>query len=187
MLGVFLILASILRLAKYISYVPQVVILGFMSGIAMLIWIDQFKVVFGLGGKVAPDGEVITNIVIALSTVLLIFLIPVILKKLKLPHNIRIFIPPTLSAIIIMTVITSLFNMNVGHIKLGSDGIAVCPSTFIIGISRFPAYSFDNGQHNERKIKLQQRAFRTGVIEYSFCYCNGNTRCTGNNPLGIAI
>jgi SulP family sulfate permease len=122
MLGVFLILASILRLAKFISYVPQVVILGFMSGIAMLIWIDQFKVVFGLGGKVAPDGEVITNIVIALSTVLLIFLIPVILKKLKLPHNIRIFIPPTLSAIIIMTVITSVFNMNVGHIKLGSDG-----------------------------------------------------------------
>jgi SulP family sulfate permease len=122
MLGVFLILASILRLAKFISYVPQVVILGFMSGIAMLIWIDQFKVVFGLGGKVAPDGEVITNIVIAFSTVLLIFLIPVILKKLKLPHNIRIFIPPTLSAIIIMTVITSVFNMNVGHIKLGSDG-----------------------------------------------------------------
>ena len=125
MLGVFLILASILRLAKYISYVPQVVILGFMSGIAMLIWIDQFKVVFGLGGKVAPDGEVITNIVIALSTVLLIFLIPVILKKLKLPHNIRIFIPPTLSAIIIMTVITSVFNMNLGHIKLGSDGSSI--------------------------------------------------------------
>ena len=125
MLGVFLILASILRLAKYISYVPQVVILGFMSGIAMLIWIDQFKVVFGLGGKVAPDGEVITNIVIALFTVLLIFLIPVILKKLKLPHNIRIFIPPTLSAIIIMTVITSVFNMNVGHIKLGSDGSSI--------------------------------------------------------------
>ena len=125
MLGVFLILASILRLGKYISYVPQVVILGFMSGIAMLIWIDQFKVVFGLGGKVAPDGEVITNIVIALSTVLLIFLIPVILKKLKLPHNIRIFIPPTLSAIIIMTVITSVLNMNVGHIKLGSDGSSI--------------------------------------------------------------
>ena len=125
MLGVFLILASILRLGKYISYVPQVVILGFMSGIAMLIWLDQFKVVFGLGGKVAPDGEVITNIVIALSTVLLIFLIPVILKKLKLPHNIRIFIPPTLSAIIIMTVITSVFNMNVGHIKLGSDGSSI--------------------------------------------------------------
>ncbi len=125
MLGVFLILASILRLGKYISYVPQVVILGFMSGIAMLIWIDQFKVVFGLGGKVAPDGEVITNIAIALSTVLLIFLIPVILKKLKLPHNIRIFIPPTLSAIIIMTVITSVFNMNVGHIKLGSDGSSI--------------------------------------------------------------
>ena len=125
MLGVFLILASILRLGKYISYVPQVVILGFMSGIAMLIWIDQFKVVFGLGGKVAPDGEVITNIAIALSTVLLIFLIPVILKKLKLPHNIRIFIPPTLSAIIIMTVITSIFNMNVGHIKLGSDGSSI--------------------------------------------------------------
>ena len=125
MLGVFLILASILRLGKYISYVPQVVILGFMSGIAMLIWIDQIKVVCGLGGKVAPDGEVITNIVIALSTVLLIFLIPVILKKLKLPHNIRIFIPPTLSAIIIMTVITSVFNMNVGHIKLGSDGSSI--------------------------------------------------------------
>ena len=125
MLGVFLILASILRLGKYISYVPQVVIFGFMSGIAMLIWLDQFKVVFGLGGKVAPDGEVITNIAIALSTVLLIFLIPVILKKLKLPHNIRIFIPPTLSAIIIMTVITSVFNMNVGHIKLGSDGSSI--------------------------------------------------------------
>ncbi|MFN0214316.1 MAG: SulP family inorganic anion transporter, partial [Saprospiraceae bacterium] len=124
MLGVLLLLTSVFRLAKFILYVPQVVILGFMSGIAMLIWMDQVRVIFGLDGKVAPDGSLLINILLALATVCVIFLIPVFAKRF-IPPIIRPFVPATLTAIIIMTVITSVFNLEVGHIKLGTDSASI--------------------------------------------------------------
>ncbi|MFN0175315.1 MAG: SulP family inorganic anion transporter, partial [Saprospiraceae bacterium] len=124
MLGVLLLLTSLFRLGKYILYVPQVVILGFMSGIAMLIWMDQVRVIFGLDGKVAPDGSLLINMLLALATVGVIFLIPVFAKRF-IPPVIRPFVPATLTAIIIMTLITSVLNLEVGHIKLGTDSASI--------------------------------------------------------------
>lgn len=121
MLGLLLLLTSLLRLGKFITLVPQVVILGFMSGIAMLIWLDQFKVMFGLDGKIAPAGSLTVNIILAVATVAIILLMPKISKKF-IPPKIRPFVPATLTAIIIMTIITSVFNLDVGRIKLGSEG-----------------------------------------------------------------
>ena len=46
-----LVIAGLVRLGKLISYVPNVVILGFMNGIAVLIWKDQIVKVFALNGK----------------------------------------------------------------------------------------------------------------------------------------
>ena len=43
MAGVFLVLFGILRLGKLIKFIPPSVILGFTCGIAMIIWIGQFK------------------------------------------------------------------------------------------------------------------------------------------------
>jgi MFS superfamily sulfate permease-like transporter len=117
--GICLLVAALLRTGKYIRYVPQVIVLGFMSGIAMLIWVDQIKTLFGWGNKTAPAGSTSINIFIALTTFALILLLPRLIKLFKLPKSVNSSIPYTLTVIILMTVVTSLFNVNVGKIDLG--------------------------------------------------------------------
>ena len=41
-----LLIAAVCRLGRLIQYVPSVVVSGFMSGIAILIWVDQSKKLF---------------------------------------------------------------------------------------------------------------------------------------------
>ena len=118
--AVFLIVLGILRIGQYIKYVPQVIILGFMNGIGFLIWFDQIKRLFGLGDKVQINGSLMTNILIALSTLGTIYLIPFILKKLGVSENIRKFIPSMFVTIILATVLTTLFNTQIEHVSLGN-------------------------------------------------------------------
>lgn len=119
--GVLLILTGIARLGKYIALVPQVIILGFMNGIALLIWVDQIIKLFGLGeGKSPLEGNLSVNVTIAFSTLLLIYAIPWFLKKIKVPEKIRAFTPSILLTIIIMTLITVIMDMEVERVKLGN-------------------------------------------------------------------
>lgn len=118
MTGAFILITGLLRTGRFIHYVPQVVILGFMSGIAMLIWVDQIKTLFGVG-KNAPQGGLIPNLVVALSTFLLILLLPTILRLLKAPKSVTFFIPFTLTGIVLMTVVTSIFDFGLARIDLG--------------------------------------------------------------------
>ncbi|MBK5277357.1 MAG: SulP family inorganic anion transporter [Bacteroidia bacterium] len=117
--GLCLIIAGVLRAGKYIRFVPQVVILGFMSGIALLIWVDQTKTLLGIGGKAAPEGATSTNIIIALATFGLIVFLPRLLTKLNLPKSIFTYLPFTLLIIVMMTGVTSLFHIDIGRISLG--------------------------------------------------------------------
>lgn len=119
LLGGLLIVAGLFRVGTLIRYVPQVVILGFMSGIALLIWVSQAKTLFGLGGKTAIEGGITTNAVIAFSTFLLILLLPLLLKKLNVTKSILLFIPFTLVSILLMTVITAVLGVDVGKVELG--------------------------------------------------------------------
>lgn len=117
--GVFLIICGLLRLGKFINKVPQVVILGFMSGIALLIWVDQVKVLFGLDGKQAPAGDLVTTILVATATFMLILFLPRILRMFKVPRSVMTFIPSTLTGIVVMTLLTTLFMPGLGKIELG--------------------------------------------------------------------
>lgn len=54
MAGVLLIIFGLLRLGAVIKFIPDPVIVGFTSGIAVIIWVGQWKDFFGL---VAPQGE----------------------------------------------------------------------------------------------------------------------------------
>ncbi len=53
--GFILILAALLKLGTYIKYIPGPVILGFTSGIGIIIAIGQFKDFLGLSGTVPAD------------------------------------------------------------------------------------------------------------------------------------
>ncbi len=121
MASFLIIVAGLLKLGKYIQLVPQVVVLGFMNGIALLIWVDQLSKLFGLRGQIALKGSMWTNSVIAFSCLGLIYLIPRILKFLYIPLNTRKFFPSIFLTIIILTGITSFFHVNVESVSLGES------------------------------------------------------------------
>jgi len=114
--GAILLAMALLRLGKFIALVPNVVISGFMSGIALLIWVGQVQSIFGLGRKAPIGGPVALNFLVAAATVALIFLLPGQLKKLV--PTASHFLPSTLVAILLMTVAANLLSLPVAHVEL---------------------------------------------------------------------
>lgn len=117
--GGVLLVMGLLRLGRFISLVPNVVISGFMSGIALLIWIDQVKVVCGWGGKAALTGPVWANLLLALATLLLIFALAPLCRRLV--GRMARFLPATLLSIVIVTAAANLLGMPVEHVQLSGS------------------------------------------------------------------
>jgi len=118
--AIFLVVAGIVQLGKLISLVPNVVILGFMNGIAVLIWYDQFIKVFALNDKPVMKGGILLNLGLALITFGLIYLIVVTVKRLSFRPQLKSLISGVLFSIIIMTAISVAFNIGVEKVALGN-------------------------------------------------------------------
>lgn len=123
--GLFQILFGVIRIGKYIRYIPYPVLSGFMSGIGIIIILQQ---IYPLIGKKSPvtvfdmvshfpqavsDGISWTVFLLGIVTILLIEFFPLVTKK----------IPATLVALIAVTII-SLFchidaNYTIGNIPAG--------------------------------------------------------------------
>jgi sulfate permease, SulP family len=108
--GVFQILLGVLKIGKYINYIPYPVISGFMSGIGVIIIILQFAQLLGHDYEKSPVAAVmalpaqlsdinVAAVVITLGTVALIYLTPRITKA----------IPGTLVGLVVMTVVAVLW------------------------------------------------------------------------------
>ena len=116
MTGFFLIIMAVFRLAKFIRLVPNVVISGFMNGIALLIWIDQIHKIFGFGGKAAFEGPIVINLLVAVGTVVIIFILPPLIRKIDNPF--LKLLPSTLVALVGMTFLANIFDFPIEHIHL---------------------------------------------------------------------
>lgn len=125
MAGFMLVLMGLLRLGSVIKFIPEPVIIGFTSGIAIIIWVGQWKYFFGFTAATSGlpfyqqfwiliksfahlDGH--TTLLGLLSLAILIFW-PKIIKK----------IPAPLVAMVVVTVIQSVFKF---------DSVATLGSTF---------------------------------------------------------
>lgn len=116
--AIILVVGGIIKLGRLISLVPNVVILGFMNGIAVLIWMDQLKKLLALSGNEIMEGGITANMTMALATFFLIFLIVWTVKRLPLKQHVRSLISGVLFAIIIMTGLSVAFSMPVERITL---------------------------------------------------------------------
>ncbi len=107
--GLFQILFGLIKIGKYVRYIPYPVLSGFMSGIGVIIILQQLYPLVGgsgsgsmvdqLAGLPAAFGATnVTALLLGLGTVAIIYLFPLITKK----------VPSTLVALIVMTVV-SLF------------------------------------------------------------------------------
>lgn len=137
MASFLIVLTGLLKLGKYILLVPQVVVLGFMNGIGVLIWVDQLKKLFGLDGAIALEGSLTLNTIVAFGVLGLIYFIPYLLKKLSVPLYIRRFIPSIFISIILFTLITSFFQINIQHVSLG-ESYNSFKEYFQVVVSDFP-------------------------------------------------
>ena len=123
--GLFQILFGIIRIGKYIRYIPYPVLSGFMSGIGIIIILQQ---IYPLIGKKSPatvfnmvtqfpqtlsEGISWDIFLLGISTIILIKLCPIITKK----------IPSTLVALIAITIISIFCNIDanytIGNIPAG--------------------------------------------------------------------
>ncbi len=112
--GLFQILFGIIRIGKYVRYIPYPVLSGFMSGIGVIIILQQIYPLLGQKGPAGmidmliglPSAVMGTNLIallLGIATILIIQLFPKVTKK----------VPSTLVALIVITV-ASLFIPNDG-------------------------------------------------------------------------
>ncbi len=110
--GLFQILFGVIKLGKYVRYIPYPVLSGFMSGIGVIIILQQIYPLLGQskGGSMLdllaglPSAIGLTSptaLLLGLGTVAIIYLFPLITKK----------VPSTLVALLVMTVVSLFINM----------------------------------------------------------------------------
>ena len=117
--GVFLIVAAILRLGRFVRWVPKVVISGFMNGIAVLIWVGEIQSLFGWWGKNNYTGGIVINLTVAAMTLILIVVLPSLLGRVD--RRLNSFFPATLLAIVIATAICSFCQLQIQRVSLGAS------------------------------------------------------------------
>lgn len=118
-----LLLFAVLRLSKLIHYIPQVVISGFMNGIAVLIWLDVANQVLGAGGKKPLEGSMALNLGLLAVTFLMAWKAGGPLKALT--GRWSSFFPATLVAILLITGVSQGLGLQVERTQLqGIRGLA---------------------------------------------------------------
>lgn len=142
MAGIILILFGIFKLGGIIKYIPYPITTGFTSGIAITIFSSQIKDFFGLNISEVPVEFIekwqvyflafktinFEALIIGVIALLIILLWPKVSRK----------IPGTLIAIIITTIIVSIFNLDIDTIgsKFGNLSASL-PKP------QFPTFSFE--------------------------------------------
>ncbi|MCQ2531783.1 MAG: SulP family inorganic anion transporter [Saccharofermentans sp.] len=119
--GVILLLAGLLRFGKLVQFIPKPVVTGFTSGIALVIAIGQLKNAFGVeaNGESTIDKllDFFSNIVNThLPT--LICTVAVILIMAFYPKKLAKYVPGSLVALIIITIVVAVMKLDVA--KIGS-------------------------------------------------------------------
>lgn len=116
--GIVMLLMAVLRLGRFITYVPKVVVSGFMDGIAILIWVDQLQKLTGLGGETAFTGDRVSNIVLAAVTFVLVMGLPYVIWRYA--KAVAGFLPATLLTIIGVTLVANASRLDVELVSLDS-------------------------------------------------------------------
>ncbi len=137
--GIFLLIIGLLKLGRFIAFIPSAVITGFTSGIALIIFIGQidnflgvktpgteaalFKLIGYLKGGISPDWHAI------------VFALVVILTMLFWPKKLNARFPASLLGIILATGLNVLLNWPVKE-------IGAIPQTLLLA-DRFNPLLFD--------------------------------------------
>ncbi|MCK5825266.1 MAG: SulP family inorganic anion transporter [Ichthyobacteriaceae bacterium] len=99
--GIIQILAGVLKLGKFVRLIPHPVMMGFVNGLAIVIFLAQMGM-FQRGGEWLPGAELYTMIGLVGLTMAVLYLFPLITSK----------VPAGLVAIVGVTIIAVVFNID---------------------------------------------------------------------------
>ncbi|WP_321429850.1 SulP family inorganic anion transporter [uncultured Methanolobus sp.] len=149
--GVFQVSFGILKLGKFVKYIPLPVISGFTSGIGAMLLIGQIPNAFGLVIESKEQAwetiyAVISNIdnisntatIICIATVLLLLYLPVLFSKIKIIRS----VPPSIIALVLSILIVLQLNTDiplVGNIPSGLPQIQMLNFNLELLIDVLPA------------------------------------------------
>jgi SulP family sulfate permease len=123
MAGIILLIMGLVRFGAVSKYIPDPVIVGFTSGIAVIIWVGQWKDFFGLKPELGAEHfhEKIWDLAVAFPSLHLETTMLAILTLLLVIYSPRIFkrIPSPLIAMVVATVIQASFDFK-GVATIGS-------------------------------------------------------------------
>ncbi len=126
--GLMLVIVALLRSGNFIRYIPHSVISGFVSGIAILIWVGQIKQLFLVDSQWIFTATQWLNVAVAIMTLTIILGLPRLRKGIT-GSAVLPFFPPTLIAIIVCTLV----------VQISGLPIAMIDTVF----RPFPVHSFD--------------------------------------------
>lgn len=92
--GIFQMLAGTLRLGKFVRMIPHPVMMGFVNGLAIVIFISQLGM-FKSSGEWLEGSSLLIMIGLVIVTMLIMYILPLITKK----------IPAALTAILVVSII----------------------------------------------------------------------------------
>ncbi len=159
MAGMMLLLLGVARLGSIIKYIPDPVIVGFTAGIAVIIWISQWKDFFGLTASTGthfhekvwyllnalPQLHLLTTAVAVLSLLLVLY-------TTKIPGLKRV--PGPLAALIVATLVQA---------SLDLPGVATIGSAFGSIPAGLPSLQFPEFSANQ-VIQLIGPAFTIAML-----------------------
>ncbi|MHB1051710.1 MAG: SulP family inorganic anion transporter [Thiobacillus sp.] len=159
MAGMMLLLLGVARLGSIIKYIPDPVIVGFTAGIAVIIWVSQWKDFFGLTSATgAHFHEKVWHLLNALpqlhlmTTALAVLSLLLVLYTTKIPGLKRV--PGPLAALIVATLVQASLNL---------PGVATIGSAFGSIPAGLPSLQFPEFTVNQ-VIQLIGPAFTIAML-----------------------
>jgi SulP family sulfate permease len=123
MAGFILLIMGLVRFGAVIKYIPDPVIVGFTSGIAIIIWVGQWKDFFGLNTTLgaAHFHEKVWDLIVAFPSLHLQTTLLALLTLLIVIYSPRVFkrMPSPLIAMVVVTAIQASFSFK-GVATIGS-------------------------------------------------------------------
>ncbi len=118
LMAAILVLAAVFRFGRFVTLVPNVVVSGFMNGIAIIIWLDQFKKLFGFGGQTALEGPVFQNVSLFVLSATLMFTLPLFTRRYLAKYE--TLLSATILTLVISTGSSHALGLNVEHVQLST-------------------------------------------------------------------
>jgi sulfate permease, SulP family len=162
--GAFMALAGLARLGRLIALVPNVVIFGFMNGIAGLIWYDQVVKLAGSSTRPPLLGHPLVNLAVVVATVASIFLVPVAVKSAGVGARYRSFFSALLIAIVGMTLASQLLGLEVQKVELGSSVSSLADYWHLVK-GYFPTGEIFSAPHLAKALPLALQLTLLGYLD----------------------